>query len=130
DVALRVRPELLRVAGVEPWHPATDLTLGQIAREAVALEDAHHRLADVGLLVLDEAGREQRNPPARARASSRAAVEPLRETHAGEGGKLPVAGDARDLLHEEAHRLHVGGRVHDRRERRRDLALEIGAGEE
>ena len=85
--------ELLRVAGVEPGHPAADLTLGQIAREAVALEHADHRLADVGLLVLDEARREQRDLPARRRRDGRAArdPEPLREPHAGERGEQPVA---------------------------------------
>ena len=61
DVALRRVAEPLRIAGVEPGHPAADLTVGQIAREAVALEHADHRLADLGGLVLDEARREQRD---------------------------------------------------------------------
>ena len=108
DVALRVLPELLGVARVEPRHPAADLSFGQVAREPVVLEHADHRLADRRLLVLDEARREQRaRDHARRDPFGVRFLNHFENRTRGERRQQPVARDAGDLLHEEPHRLHV-----------------------
>ena len=93
--------ELLGVAGVEPRHPAADLTLGQIAREPVALEHADHRLAD-RRAPGTRRGRSGTARPRHARGAEPSVVRrgttsrtAPRRTWAAAG-----RGDARDLLHE------------------------------
>ena len=107
-VAAGVGPRRFDVSAVEVGHAAAELAFGAGHRAVVLFEDGHRIASDLRLVVVHDAGGEERHPVALGQAAAPALAEPAVERLVMEARQGPVAVDAERLLQEQAA---GGGRV-------------------
>jgi hypothetical protein len=126
DVAFRVAPRRLHVAGVGEGHAAAAL-VAEFDTDVAVLEHDGGGTARDRIVVVDAASGEEHDVPVLAASLRRALREPAIDGLGIEGGLHPVPVDDERLLHHHPRGAILVGEVHERRREGADLSDEIGA---